>query len=120
MELCSWHDVRGGHSEMVAGTARWVPEVTRSHGHFEEIQKRQAGLCTRCVYPPWAAELAKAVQRWEAELTALYQMRQWHSPMASAIRHQVEQAGIAMMEGSSDIPVEGKIHRCPMRLEQVA
>jgi hypothetical protein len=120
MELCSYHDEPGGHSEVVGGTTRWVSETRRVHGHYEEIQKRQAGMCTRCVYPPWAAELAKAVQVWQAELTALYQMHQFNSPMARAIMAQVEQAGITMMEGSSETPAEGKIHRCPMTLEQVA
>jgi hypothetical protein len=120
MELCSWHDADAGHSEIVAGTTRWVSGTRRVRGHYEEIQRRQAGACTQCLFPPWAAELSKAVQVWQAELDALYMMRRWHSPEARAIMHQVEQAGITMMAGTSETPEPGKIHKCPMLLEQVA
>ena len=51
MDLCSWHDEPGGHSEFVAGVTRWVSEPVRVRGHYEEISRRQAGACIRCLFP---------------------------------------------------------------------
>lgn len=116
MELCSWHDEITYHGEPVGGTFQQVSETIRVHGHFEEIQKRQAGLCPRCAYPGDYAALAKAVQAWQAELSALYAMGMWSHPEAHRIRQAVTDAGAQFDEGRA----RGVIHNCPLKLIPVS
>lgn len=118
MELCSWHDDTVYHGEMVAGVLRQVSSPVRQHGHFEEIQRRQAGSCPACLFPPPYAELAKEVQAWQATLTGYWVRgpRAWHSPAAQALRTRVDDAGLLMDQARA----AGIIHNCPLTLVPVS
>lgn len=116
MELCSWHDEVNYHGEVVAGKTRQTHSNIRVRGHFEEIQRRQSGLCPRCAYPGEYAALAKAVQAWEAELSALFMAQRWGTRQAQQIRQRIEAATVKFDEGRA----LGIIHNCPLTLEQVA
>lgn len=122
MQLCSWHDEPHITSQPgPGGTFRPVAGTIRQHGHFEEIQKRQAGLCPRCAFPtipggPDYAQLMKDVQAWQAELSALYAMQMWRSPDAIRIRQAVEDASRRFDEGRT----RGLIHNCPLRLVPIS
>jgi len=116
MDLCSWHDdtVYGG--EMVAGVLRQVSRKVRQHGHFEEIQKRQAGSCPACLFPPPYGDLMKEVQAWQADLSRLYYAGRWRTPLAQEIRIKVDDAGKLMDLARA----QGIIHNCPLELIPVS
>jgi hypothetical protein len=118
MNLCSWHDVTVNSGEMVAGTFRTISRTERQRGHFEEIQRRQAGSCPACLFPPPYAELAKEIQAWQATLTGHWVAgpRAWHSPEAARLRQQVDDAG-KMMDLAR---AQGIIHNCPLTLIPVS
>lgn len=116
MTLCSWHDEVTGHSELVAGALRWVKDTVRARGHFEEIQRRQAGLCPRCVYPPPYGELMREVQAWQQEMFGLFQARLWHSERAEQLKTMVVDAGLLMDAARQ----QGIIHNCPLTLVPVS
>lgn len=115
MELCSWHDDIVWHGEAVAGTVRQVRETVRSHGHYEEIQRRQAGSCPRCLFPRPYDELAREVMAWQRALTA-YWPGNWRHPDAVAMRQKIDDAG-KMMDLARD---QGIIHNCPLTLVPVS
>lgn len=117
MQLCSWHDETTYHAEYAAGEIRRVSETIRARGHFEEIQRRQAGLCPACAFPPPYGELMKEIQAWQAELFP-YQAsnRLWYSPAAEALRTKVDDAGKLMDAARA----QGIIHNCPLTLVPVS
>jgi len=117
MALCSWHDEDTGHSEMTAGGIRWVRETVRRRGHFEEIQRRQAGSCPACLFPAPYAELMKEIQGWQNSLAFFAaDPRDWHSAPAEALRTRIDDAGKLMDAAIA----AGIIHNCPLILVPVS
>jgi hypothetical protein len=121
MALCSWHDEVIEHAEMVGGTTRQITSMTRVRGHYEEIQRRQAGACIRCMYPsvPGGRDFAaehKAIESAQGELAWLNDMGAWHTQRARSVRAKIESIVTTFDEGNA----QGLIHRCPMRLIQVS
>jgi hypothetical protein len=116
MPLCSWHDEITEHGEMVAGTIRKVAGVIRVRGHFEEIQRRQAGACVRCMYPASGgrdfAAAHKTIEAYQGELAYLHDLGAWYSAQARNARQKIEDIVASFDEGIA----RGIIHRCPMRL----
>jgi hypothetical protein len=66
--------------------------------HAIEIQKRQAGLCTKCAWPPEALMWNEAISKLQQELAALYYAGLFGHPRGAAIRLQIEDAGHRMTE----------------------
>ena len=115
MELCSWHD------EWVFGSdplnfGRTLKTMIRARGHYEEIQRRQAGACTRCLYPGQAPEWHHTIMAWQGELAWLHDTRQWMTPR----RVQVQQHITDLVAKFDEAAARGDIHRCPMRLIPVS
>lgn len=120
MALCSWHDEINWHGEMVAGTIRQVSQIVQTRGHFEEIQRRQAGACIRCMYPArdgrdFAAE-HKNIEGIQGELAYLWDRGAWRSAQAVRARQKIEDIVATFDEGIA----RGHIHRCQMRLIAVS
>jgi hypothetical protein len=116
MELCSWHDEYSYTGELVAGKFRQARKTIRSHGHYEEIQKRQSGSCPTCMFPPPYGELMKEIQGWQAELTGWFQAGLWNDPHAQGLRIRIEDAG-HLMDAARD---QGIIHNCPLTLKAIS
>jgi hypothetical protein len=116
MELCSWHDEVYFHSEMVAGQIRRVKAIRKVHGHYEEIGRRQAGACPRCLFPGRFAELYKAQYAWQQDLAMLRDRGLWYSERAHYVRGKVEEIAAEFDRGNAS----GEIHRCPLRLVPVS
>ena len=116
MALCSWHDELVYHAEMVAGTARQVSSIVRQHGHYEEIQRRQAGACIRCLYPGRFAADYKSIEAWQGELAYLRDIGAWYSAQARRARQHIED----LVAGFDEANATGQIHRCPLRLVPVS
>ena len=116
MALCSWHDEYTVHAEMVGSTTRKVRELVRVRGHYEEIQRRQAGACTRCLYPGRYAADYKTIEAWQGELAYLRDMGAWYSARAETVRGKIEDMVKQFDLGNAS----GEIHRCPMRLVPVS
>jgi hypothetical protein len=115
MQLCSWHDEDNWRGEMVAGRFRQVRETIRVRGHYEEIQRRQAGLCPRCAFPGDYAQLYHAVNQWQAELRGCYLRGTWNGPNAAALRQRIEDA-CAQFDAGREL---GVIHNCALTLVAV-
>lgn len=120
MQLCSTGDVPHITTEVVAGGGfRPHHGTKRVHGHYQEIQRRQAGSCPRCLFPKgqgWDfAALQKAVQAWQAELSGYFPF-QWNTRRAVEIRSCLEEATAMFDEGRA----RGIIHNCPLTLEPVS
>lgn len=116
MDLCSWHDESYSHGEMIAGTIRRATSTRRVHGHYEEIQRRQAGACIRCLFPGQYAEWYKSLQMRQEELALLRDSGQWYSTRANHVRTAIQDICSQFDQGNSD----GTIHRCPMKLIPVS
>lgn len=116
MPLCSWHDEDTYSSEMVAGVIRRVKTVQRVRGHFEEISRRQAGACIRCLFPGRYAADYKAMFSWQQELAMLRDAGLWYSDRAQSVRQKLEDIVAQFDAGNAD----GTIHRCPMTLIPVS
>lgn len=119
MELCSWHDEEYWHGEYVAGKIRRVKDVRKVHGHYEEISRRQAGACPRCLFPGQYAEWYKALFAWQQELAYITETqgpRGWYSSRAGYVRQKIEDICATFDAGNGS----GEIHRCPMRLVPVS
>jgi hypothetical protein len=120
MPLCSWHDEISERGEMIAGTTRKIATVVRVRGHYEEIQRRQAGACIRCLYPAADgrdfAAAHKTIEAYQGELAYLNDMGAWRSAQARNARQKIEDIVAGFDEGIA----RGIIHRCPMRLIQVS
>jgi hypothetical protein len=117
MALCSWHDETVWRGEFIGGGrfAR-VKDTRRVHGHYEEIQRRQAGACPRCLYPGKYGAWYKELFAWQGQLAQLRDIGQWYSPRASDIRQKIEDLVAGFDEGNAT----GTIHRCPMKLVPVS
>jgi hypothetical protein len=116
MELCSWHDEDVFSGEYVAGKMRRIRTTKRVHGHYEEISRRQAGACPRCLYPGGYADQYKALFAWQQELAMLRENRMWYSTRAQYCRGKIEDICGLFDAGNAT----GQIHRCPMTLEPVS
>lgn len=117
MELCSWHDEWVEHTvDMVRGIPRKGRTRKRVPGHFEEIQRRQAGACIRCLYPGEFAGFYKDIEAWQGELAYLRERGMWHSRQAARARGNIETIVEKFDRGNAT----GEIHRCPMRLLSVS
>jgi hypothetical protein len=119
MELCSWHEEPYFHSEMVAGKLRRVKAVRQVRGHYEEIGRRQAGACPRCLFPGRFAELYKAQFAWQQELAYITEAggpQAWYSDRAEYIRSKIEDITVEFDAGNRS----GEIHRCPLKLTAVS
>lgn len=116
MALCSWHDEITQTAEIVAGQVRQVRGLVRVRGHYEEIQRRQAGACIRCLYPGRFAADYKSIEAWQGELAYLRDLGLWWSPQAVRARQKIEDIVAGFDEGNRT----GEIHRCPMRLVPVS
>ena len=83
-------------------------------GHVASIQRRQAGLCPRCAFPPVARGLAEAA---DARMRDLTQARQ--PGMLGAVAKLG--AALESLQGQLDeLVAQGIIHRCPLRLVEVS
>lgn len=116
MALCSWHDEFTEHADIVAGQVRKVRSLVRVRGHYEEIQRRQAGACIRCLYPGRFAADYKSIEAWQGELAYLRDLGAWYSRRADQVRSKIE----AIVAGFDEGNASGQIHRCPMRLIPVS
>ena len=116
MDLCSWHDEITLHAEVVAGKIRQVKSVHRAHGHYEEISRRQAGACIRCLFPGRYAADYTAMFAWQQELAMLRDAGQWYGARAVSVRQKLEDIVADFDAGNAD----GTIHRCPMTLIPVS
>lgn len=111
MKLCSWHEetvMRGNP----AGHGPPVAEVIMTHGHFEEIQRRQLASCPRCLFPGRFAALQREWDTLAAE-RARYRPG---SEQAMTITRKIEAIGQSFDEGRAT----GVIHNCAMRLVTVS
>jgi hypothetical protein len=116
MALCSYHDETVVSADPVAGITRKVKSVKRVPGHYEEIQRRQAGACIRCLYPGEFASAYKDIEAWQGELAYLRDLGMWHSEQANRARSSIENLVGKFDRGNAT----GEIHRCPMRLIPVS
>ena len=116
MQLCSWHDEESWGGEYVAGRIRPVKTVRRVHGHYEEISRRQAGACIRCLFPGQYAAYYKEMFAWQQELAFLRDAGMWYTGRAASVRQKIEDIVSTFDQGNSD----GTIHRCPMTLVPVS
>jgi hypothetical protein len=67
--------------------------------HCIEIQRRQAGLCPKCAWPPEALMWNESIQRLQNELAVIALTDPYlHSPRAGSIKLQIEDAGQRMTE----------------------
>jgi hypothetical protein len=66
--------------------------------HAREIQRRQAGLCPACAWPPRALELHEAINSCQAELAVLHAAGLWHGPRAAALRSKINSCADEMTE----------------------
>ena len=116
MDLCSWHDETYYRGEFVAGVTRRVADVRRVHGHYEEISRRGAGACTRCLFPGEAAGWHRSIEAWQNELAYAIDTRPYDRARQDYIKQQIEAIVAKFDERNAD----GTIHRCPMTLVPVS
>ena len=105
MPLCSWHDETVYQGEYVAGKIRRVSRTVRVHGHYEEIQRRQAGFCPPCGFPGPFAAYQKEVQRLAYDLAVEYALNggSLKTPRAQAITRRTEEIG-ALFDAARAVP----------------
>lgn len=116
MNLCSWHDDVVKRVEIVAGVPRRITSSVRVPGHYEEITKRMAGACPRCLYPGMHAEAHHSLLAWQEELAFLRDTHRERSPRADEVRSKIEEICAGFDRGNES----GEIHRCPMILVPVS
>ena len=116
MALCSWHDEDYFHGEVVAGTTRRVRDSRRVHGHYEEISRRGAGACTRCLFPGEAPQWHRSIEAWQNELGYVMETRPHDSRRQNYIKQQIEALVVKFDEANAS----GAVHRCPMLLIAVS
>lgn len=86
--------------------------------HAREIQRRQAGLCPACAWPPEARMWQEVIERLQNELAVLaaagdYLLR---SPQALRVKQRIEGAGYRMTE----LYQSGVIKKIPLTLTEVS
>lgn len=116
MALCSWHDETNYRGEYVGGQARQVKETVRVRGHYEEIQRRQAGSCPKCLYPADTPALQRESDGLAWQLKILNDAGLWHSKPADQIRDRIESIGHKF----DRLRAAGVIHNCPLTLVEVS
>lgn len=127
MDLCSWHDEDNWQADYVAGTFRQVKSTVRVRGHFEEIQRRQAGFCPPCGWPDSRSsgnriDYAALQKEWEGigqSLSALFygpDRRAWYSPLSKQLQQRRDDIGRMFDEART----LGIIHNCPLTLVPVS
>jgi hypothetical protein len=127
MNLCSYHDETTYSGEMVAGTIRQVKGSRRVPGHYEEIQRRQAGFCPPCGFPNSrqagnGVDYAALQKEWEGIGKSLWELyycgdpRAWYSGLGQDLRRRRVDIGLMFDEGRS----LGIIHNCPLKLVPVS
>lgn len=84
--------------------------------HAREIQRRQAGLCPRCAWPPKALELFQAINSCQAELGALTARGLWTGPRGAALRQKIDLCAEEMTE----LYRLGIIMKTPLTLTEVS
>jgi hypothetical protein len=107
MQLCSWHDEETWHADRVAGSFRRERGIIKVRGHFEEIQRRQAGACPKCMWPGPFAALHKETDRLAYDLALEYASNggSLRTPRALAIIQKSEGIG-ARFDAA-------RVQRCP-------
>jgi hypothetical protein len=83
-------------------------------GHVASIQRRQAGLCPPCAFPPIARELAEVA---EAKMTDLQNANRLGMQGAALIIINALEACQAQLD---ELVTRGIIHRCPLKLVEVS
>lgn len=75
-------------------------EMWLCRGHAIEIQKRQAGLCPKCAYPPEALMLGAEIELAQNELAVIFNAGDLTltSPAARRIKQRIEDGGHRMTE----------------------
>lgn len=116
MNLCSVHDETYWHGEFVAGVTRRVQGTRRVRGHYEEISRRGAGACTRCLFPGAAPQWHRSIEAWQNELAYHMDTRPGDKRRENYIKQQIE----ALVSKFDDANADGSIHRCPMTLVPVS
>jgi hypothetical protein len=116
MNLCSWHDEEYYHGEFTAGVTRRVRDVRRVHGHYEEISRRGAGACTRCLFPGESPGWHRGIEAWQNELAYTMEVRPDDRSRIEYVKRQIEAIVTRFDEANAD----GTIHRCPMTLVPVS
>jgi len=84
--------------------------------HAREIQRRQAGLCPPCAYPPEARMWTEVIERSQQDLAVLNARGQFNSARGRALRAGIESAGARMTELSQT----GVIRKVPLKLTEIS
>jgi hypothetical protein len=93
------------------------PVMELCDAHHAEIQKRQAGLCTRCAFPPEARACQDMIESAQRDLQELLsQGWHWQDPKCSGKREIIERGRVRMNE----LWVSGRIKRVPMTLVEIS
>lgn len=88
----------------------WYPHP----GHVASIQRRQAGLCPPCAFPPVARELAEAMEARQAD--AYRAQAAGLFTAAARLADALEELRAQMTE----LTERGVVHRCPLTLVEVS
>ena len=91
-------------------------EMTLCRPHVAEIQKRMAGLCPPCAYPPAMMMQVEIIHRLEQELAAIYYAGGEGTP--AWVRKQTEINDAAKV--STELTRRGIAHNCQLKLDEVS
>lgn len=83
-------------------------------GHIAEITRRQAGVCTRCIWPPEALVFKEADAAGQLELAEALAFGD------RAGQARAKQKMIDAGRGIDELMTRGIVHKCPLHLEEVA
>jgi hypothetical protein len=97
-----------------AGHRGQVMDLCRAHAI--EIQRRQAGLCPPCAWPPEARSWQDVIDTLQRELGLLHAAGLWHTPEAQWKRNAIESAGHRMTE----LFQNGTIRKNPLTLTEIS
>jgi hypothetical protein len=82
--------------------------------HHGEIQRRQAGCCPPCAWPPAAIDLKERIDYANQQLAMMGPLV--FTPRGARLRREAEDATAAMNE----LVDLGLIHRCPLTLTEIS
>ena len=111
------------HCPTRADPGRYMMECPYGHrgdvmplctGHRVEVQRRQAGMCTRCAYPPEAAAIELAIRAAQADLGVAVQRMDRRE--TARIQQKIED----LRHHMTDMFHRGIIKRVPLRLIEVS